>query len=114
MDRRTFLRNVGVLSAVGLSGCTSSSSDHGYSECYGNCSKVQNIAIDSHGGWGSTYTDITLIFEQSYTGTIAVETYNIDNEINGYKEVEVEDVRAYTVSFDRFKTSKRYKIYLKS
>lgn len=110
MNRRRFIKAVGASSSIGaLAGC--SSEDYGYRQCYGDCEKVENVNIDSEDGW-KTYTDVVVSFNERFTGSVAVKTYDATDDVNGVREAEVDDVIGYTAHFDTYKTDFQYKVFL--
>lgn len=110
MNRRKFIGVLGTATAASIAGC--SGDDHGYGECYGDCGKVKTINIDSENGWGYSYTNIIVLFEKDFTGNVLVETYDDAHEIIGFKRKSVERKKRISISFDRFKTHERYKVYV--
>ena len=102
------LGGVGSLVSIGLAGCA----DHGWGECYGDCSKVQSLSIDSQSGIGENYTIIIVLFEKPFTGTVEARTYMGNDDVTGVKEVEVKGAEHVEIKFDRYTTGGKYKVFL--
>ena len=114
MERRRFLKTVGVSAIpIAFAGCLGEEMEWG---CVEGCGVIEEVSVDAHGGFGTTYTDFVVKFKEDVSGSLVVETYNPDGEINGFKEVTLDEERRVLVNFDRYKTGDgqkaRYKIYV--
>lgn len=112
MRRRNFLKRTVPVVAMTLAGC--STKDFGYQECYGDCEKVEKFFVNSQDAWESEYTELTIVFSESFSGEVVFETYSAIDNTNGYKSREVENVENLTIEFDKFKTHNRWKVFVEA